>query len=95
MIVRLMGEGQFELGDELLSTLNEIDDRAMAAADAKDEPELGRLLEDMWKLVLAEGRRLPDDALGVSDVVIPPSDLTLDETTRLFSEQGLIPDPPA
>jgi hypothetical protein len=95
VIVRLMGEGQFELGDELLSTLNEIDDRAMAAVDAKDEPELDRLLEDMWKLVLAEGRRLPDEALDTSDVVIPPSDLTLDETTRLFSEQGLIPDPPA
>jgi hypothetical protein len=95
VIVRLMGEGQFELGDELLPTLNEIDDRAMAAADAQDEPELGRLLEDMWKLVLAEGRRLPDDTLEASDVVIPPSDLTLDETTRLFSEQGLIPDPPA
>jgi hypothetical protein len=95
VIVRLMGEGQFELGDELLSTLNELDDGAMAAADAKDEPELDRLLEDMWKLVLAEGRRLPDDALDTSDVVIPPSDLTLEETTRLFSEQGLIPDPPA
>ncbi len=95
MIVRLMGEGQFEVGDELLPTLNEIDDRAMAAADAKDEPELDRLLEDMWKLVLAEGRRLPDETLDASDVVIPPSDLTLDETTRLFSEQGLIPDPPA
>jgi hypothetical protein len=95
VIVRLMGEGQFELGDELLSTLDEIDDRATAAADAKDEAELSRLLEDMWKLVLAEGRRLPDDALGTSDVVIPPSDLTLEETTRLFSEQGLIPDPPA
>jgi hypothetical protein len=95
VIVRLMGEGQFELGDELLSTLNELDDGAMAAADAKDEPELDRLLEDMWKLVLAEGRRLPDEALDTSDVVIPPRDLTLDETTRLFSEQGLIPDPPA
>jgi hypothetical protein len=95
VIVRLMGEGQFELGDELLSTLNEIDDRAMAAVDAKDEPALDRLLEDMWKLVLAEGRRLPDEALDTSDVVIPPSDLTLDETTRLFSEHGLIPDPPA
>jgi len=95
VIVRLMGEGQFEVGEELLPTLNEIDDRAMAAADAKDEPELGRLLEDMWKLVLAEGSRLPDESLDTSDVVIPPSDLTLEETTRLFSEQGLIPDPPA
>ena len=95
MIVRLMGEGQFEVGEELLPTLNEIDDRAMAAADAKDEPELDRLLGDMWKLVLAEGSRLPDESLDASDVVIPPSDLTLEETTRLFSEQGLIPDPPA
>lgn len=95
MIVRLMGEGQFEVGEELLPTLNELDDRAMAAADADDEPELDRVLEDMWKLVLAEGERLPDEALDTSDVVIPPSDLTLEETTRLFSEQGLIPDPPA
>jgi hypothetical protein len=28
-------------------------------------------------------------------VLIPPSDLTLEETQRLFSDQGLIPDIPA
>jgi hypothetical protein len=95
VIVRLMGEGQFRIGDELLPTLNELDDRAQAAADAGDEPELDRLLEDMWKLVLAEGERLPDDDLSASDVVIPPSDLTLEETKRLFSDEGLIPDLPA
>ena len=95
MIVRLMGEGQFRIGDELLPTLNELDDRAQAAADADDEPELDRLLEDMWKLVLAEGDRLADDDLSASDVVIPPSDLTLEETKRLFSEEGLIPDLPS
>jgi hypothetical protein len=95
VIVRLMGEGQFEVAEEFLAVLNELDDRAMAAADADDEPELDRVLEDMWKLVLAEGERLPDEALSTSDVVIPPSDLTLEETTRLFSEQGLIPDLPA
>ena len=94
MIVRLMGEGQFRIGDELLPTLNELDDRAQAAADADDEPELDRLLEDMWKLVMADGERLADDDLSVSDVVIPPSDLTLEETKRLFSDEGLIPDPP-
>jgi hypothetical protein len=95
VIVRLMGEGQFRIGDELLPTLNELDDRAQAAADAGDEAELDRLLEDMWKLVLAEGERLPNDDLSASDVVIPPSDLTLEETKRLFSDEGLIPDLPA
>ena len=95
MIVRLMGEGQYRIGDELLSTLNEIDDRAQSAADVDDEPQLDALLEDMWKLVLANGERLADDHLGTSDVVIPPSDLTLEETKRLFSDEGLIPDLPA
>ena len=94
MIVRLMGEGQFRASDDLLTQLNELDDKAQAAADAGDEPELDRVLDQMWQLVQG-GERLADDDLSASDVVIPPSDLTLEETQRLFSEQGLIPDPPA
>lgn len=95
MIVRLMGEGQFRAGDELLAKLHELDDQAQAAADAGDEPELDGHLDEMWRLVQGEGERLPDDELHPSDVLIPPSDLTLEETQRLFSEEGLIPDPPA
>jgi hypothetical protein len=45
--------------------------------------------------VQAEGERLADDDLSASDVVIPPSDLTLEETQRLFSDDGLIPNLPA
>jgi hypothetical protein len=95
VIVRLMGEGQFRAADELGERLNELDDRAQAAADAEDEPELDRILDEMWRLVQAEGERLADDDLSASDVAIPPSDLTLEETKRLFSHEGLIPDPPA
>ncbi|HYY76567.1 MAG TPA: hypothetical protein VE644_09650 [Gaiellaceae bacterium] len=95
MIVRLMGEGQFRVHDALLERLNELDDRAQAAAEAEDEPGLDRLLDEMWRLVQGDGERLADDDLSSSDVAIPPSDLTLEETQRLFSEQGLIPDPPA
>jgi len=94
MIVRLMGEGQFRADDELLGKLHELDDRAQAAADAGDEPELDSALDEMWRLVQAEGERLPDEDLHPSDVVVPPSDLTLEETQQLFSDQGLIPDPP-
>ncbi len=95
MIVRLMGEGQFRASDDLLGQLDALDDQAMAAADAADEPGLDGVLDQMWQLVQSEGERLADDDLSASDVVIPPSDLTLEETKRLFSDQGLIPDPPA
>jgi hypothetical protein len=38
--------------------------------------------------------RLTDDDLSASDVIIPPSDLTLEETRKLFSDDGLVPDLP-
>jgi hypothetical protein len=94
VIVRLMGEGQFRVQDELRAQLESLDDGAQAAADAGNEPELDRILDEMWQLVQS-GERLADDDLSTSDAVIPPSDLTLEETKRLFSDDGLIPDLPS
>ena len=42
-----------------------------------------------------DDQRLPDDDLSTSDAIVPPADLTLEETRRLFSGDGLIPDLPA
>jgi hypothetical protein len=95
VIVRLSGEGQYRVADEVVQKLNELDEKAQAAVDAEDEPELDRTLDEMWALVRRAGERLPDDDLSPSDFVIPPSDLTLEETKRLFSNEGLIPDVPA
>jgi hypothetical protein len=90
-----MGEGQYRVDDELRGQLNELDDRAVAAMEADDEPALDGVLDEMWELVRSRGERLPDDDLSASEVVIPPSDLTLEETKQLFSEDGLVPDLPA
>jgi hypothetical protein len=94
VIVRLMSEGQYRVSEKLAQRLNELDDAAIAALDSADQDELGRQLEAMWALVRDEGERLPDDEIVVSDVIIPPSDLTLEETRELFSGDGLIPDIP-
>jgi hypothetical protein len=95
MIVRLMGEGQYRVDDSLQGRLNELDDAVGAALDANDEIELDRRLDDMFELVKREGEKLPDDDLSTSDAVIPPSDLTLEETRQLLSGEGFIPDLPA
>ena len=95
MIVRLMNEGQYRIDDGLRERLNEIDERAMQALDAEDEDELDMLLQRMWDLVQTDGERVPDNELLPSDLLIPPTDLTLEETRKLFSDDGLIPDLPA
>ena len=95
MIVRLMGGGgQYEIDEALQGRLNELDSQAMEALERNDEAALDGRLDEMARLVQSEGSRLPDDDLSPSDLVIPPSDLTLDETRALFSEDGLIPDLP-
>jgi hypothetical protein len=94
VIVRLMGAGQYRIDNGLLARLNELDDGAQAAAEAEDEPELDRILDEMWQFVQAEGEPLADDDLSTSDTIVPPSDLTLEETKRLFSDEGFIPDVP-
>ena len=94
MIVRLMGEGQWRVSEEVRERLNELDEEAIAAADAGDEASLDATLERMWALVKAEGERLPDEDLSASDVLIPPTDLTLEETRQLMESEGLIPDLP-
>lgn len=95
MIVRLMGEGQWRIDESVRERLNRLDDEALQALERNDEGELDAKLEQMGALVKAEGEPLPADDLSPSDVVIPPADLTLEETRQLFEGEGLIPDLPA
>ena len=95
MIARLMGEGQYRIDEALRTELNELDERAAAAVDAQDEGALDDVLDEMWRLVQDRGERLPDEDLSTSDLIIPPSDLTLEETRQLFTEEGLVPDLPS
>ena len=95
MIVRVMGEGQFEIDDEVAKGLNELDEQAEQALQSEDEEQLAELLERMAEAVRTNGARLPDEDLTPSEGIIPPPDLTLEEAKELFDGEGLIPDLPA
>ncbi|MGI9557576.1 MAG: PspA-associated protein PspAA [Solirubrobacterales bacterium] len=95
MIVRLMGQGQYRLDDAAQSKLDQLDDNAVAALEAEDVETLDGNIQAMWELVQADGTPLDADELVASDVIIPPADLTIEETRALFSDQGLVPDLPS
>ena len=95
MIVRLMGEGQFDVDDEVAKGLNDLDEQAGQALESGDEEQLAALLRRMAEAVRKNGARVPDEALDASDAIVPPDDLSLDEARQLFEDEGLIPDLPA
>ena len=92
MIVRIATEGQFELPQEAYERVNDLDNQAVEAVEAGDEPRFRELVDQMYALVRSEGRELADDELSHSDVVLPPSDMTLEEAKEEFTGEGLIPD---
>jgi hypothetical protein len=92
MIVRISGEGQFGLPDEDGARLNELDNRAVAAAERGDEDGFRELWAQMLELVGSDGNRLADDELVASDVILPPRDISFEEAKGDFTGEGLIPD---
>ena len=92
MIVRISGEDQFRLPDADAARLNELDNRAVAAADAGDEPGFRELWLQMLELVERDGDRVPDDELVESDVILPPRDISFEDAVAEFTGEGLIPD---
>lgn len=94
MIVRVMGDAQYDVDDEVAKGLNDLDNQAEQALQAGDEDQLRELLRRMAEQVRANGARLADEDLKPSEAIVPPDDLSLDEARQLFDGEGLIPDLP-
>ena len=92
MIVRVAGQGQYEVPDEVAGRLNELDNEAVAAVEAGDHGRFQELFEQMHELVRNDCSPVPDDELVVSEVIIPPPDLSFEEARAEFTGEGLIPD---
>ena len=91
MIMRIMGEGQLEVPDDRLDELNELDDALADAISSGDETRSRRDLATLLDRVRLVATPVADDALAVSDLILPGPDSSLDEVRALLGEEGLIP----
>jgi hypothetical protein len=92
VIVRIATESQYRLPDDDAARLNQLDNDVVEAVESGDEDRFHELFESMLDLVRTDGRRLDDDELAESDVILPPPDTSFVEAAAEFSGEGLIPD---
>ena len=92
MIVRIATEDQYELPEDLLDEVNQLDNQVVEAVEAGDEARFRQLFDQLLELVRSRGVKLADDDLRESQVILPPSDVDLEEASRDFSGEGVIPD---
>ncbi|QMU68492.1 hypothetical protein [Streptacidiphilus sp. P02-A3a] len=91
MIVRIMGEGQYEVPDTLVEHLNELDNAVLAAVDSGDDAEFRVSLTALLAAVRAGGTPVSHDALVSSEATLPYQEATVDEVRDLLRHDGLIP----
>ena len=93
MIIRILGEGQYDVSDEALDRLNELDSAVETAVESGDEAAFGTALAALLDGVRTVGVAHDLDSLDESDLILPPSDATIDEVRELLTEsdEGLIP----
>ncbi|MDT9691905.1 hypothetical protein Q5762_26955 [Streptomyces sp. P9(2023)] len=91
MIMRILGEGQYEIAEAHLDHLDELDSDLQSAADAGDETAFAASLSALLDAVRALGTPLPDGTITPSDLVLPDADTSLTQVRELLSDEGLIP----
>jgi hypothetical protein len=91
MIVRILGEGQYDLSDDAVSALNDLDAKVESAVEAGDEDEFHGALTALLDGVRTAGVAHDAASLEPSDLILPMSDATLAEVRDMLSGDGLIP----
>ncbi|GLV49679.1 hypothetical protein TBS_02600 [Thermobispora bispora] len=91
MIVRIMGEGQIEIDEADIDALNALDQELEQAIESGDEEAFRAKLNALLDKVRQVGRPLPPDSLEPSELILPPSDASIEEVREMLGDTGLIP----
>jgi hypothetical protein len=90
VIVRILGEGQFQVDADAAAKLTALDAELDAAVEKQDETAFRAALGAAVGLVRDSGTTVPDDTFVTADYILPFSDASVDEVRKLLAD-GTIP----
>jgi hypothetical protein len=91
VIVRILGEGQYDVSDDAVSALNELDAKVESAIESGDEEGFHDALAALLDGVRSAGVPHDAESLDPSDLILPMADASLAEVKDMLSGDGLIP----
>lgn len=91
MIIRILGEGQYDVSEAALDRLNELDAAVESAVEGNDDVAFVTALTALLDGVRTVGVAHAVDSLDESDLILPMADATIVEVRELLNDGGLIP----
>lgn len=92
-IIRVLGQGQFSVDSETLRKLNSIDNSIVRKLETENltDQEFKLKMEQLEEIVTKKGKLLDPKVIVSSDIILPGSDLTIEEASKFFHGEGIIP----
>lgn len=92
-IIRVLGHGQFSVDSETLRKLNAIDNSIVRRFEEENltDEEFKMKIEQLGEIVTRKGKLLDPKVIVSSDIILPGSDLTIEEAGKIFHGEGIIP----
>ena len=92
-IIRVLGQGQFSVDSETLRKLNSIDNSIVRKFETENltDQEFKLKMEQLEEIVTKKGKLLDPKVIVSSDIILPGSDLTIEEASKFFHGEGIIP----
>ncbi len=93
-IVRILGQGQFTVDNNTLKRLNALDDSIvqLVSTERSNDDEFRKRLTELTEMVQTKGHPLDPKEIIESDIILPSTDLSIDEALTIFRGEGVIPD---
>lgn len=92
MIIRIMGEGQYNVKGSLFDVLNKIDNTIVENVQKGDEKAFRKNLSKLISTIKSKGELVDDKELVASDIIVPPADMTFREAHDVFRGTGIFID---
>jgi hypothetical protein len=89
VIVRILGEGQLELDDSQMASLDELDQQLVAALEADDEAKFHDVLNRALAKVRSEGAPVPADRFVPSDLTLPDKNASLADLREFLASEDV------
>jgi hypothetical protein len=92
-VIRILGHGQFSVDSETLRKLNTIDNSIVQGIEKEDltDEEFRMKIEQLEEIITKRGKLLDPKVIVSSDIILPGTDLTIEEVSKIFHGEGIIP----
>ncbi len=90
MIVRILGEGQFDVPDSEIATLEALDEKLAGRIEAGDEAGFSDVLTEMHATVRSVGKEISADTIVPSGLTLPYAGSSLAEVRDLLASEEVV-----